>query len=82
MKNTWNTKRVLARLDELYEAIRKEIPRNHQKYGITTNWENEIASLRKQIEGRQAAIKQELSAKQEVADVFQLTSSQIKQCFE
>lgn len=82
MKNTWSTKRVLARVDELCEAIGKEIPRNHKKYGITTNWENEMISLRKQIKGRQAAIKQELSSKPEVAAIFRLTPSQINQCFE
>lgn len=76
LENTWTEEKILSRIDELYNEILPEMPRNFERWGGSMdNWNAEIEELRKFARNR----KDYLLA--QTKSYFNLSSSQMKEYF-
>lgn len=54
LKNVWNKERVLNRIDELYQELLPEMPRNQKRWNLTMeNWNNYVDDLKEYANLRQ-----------------------------
>lgn len=52
-KNVWNSKRVLDKIDELYNKLKPEMARNQTRWGMTmADWEKNVEVLREYARNR------------------------------
>ena len=76
LKNVWNEKRVLKRIDEIYNSLKPEMERNQKRWGMTYNhWENNVEKLREYTKLREKYLKN--SAK----SFFKLNNSEMEKYF-
>lgn len=76
LENVWNEKRVLARIDEIYNSLKPEMERNQIRWGMTMEyWEDEVEYLRDYAKERGKYVKS--TAKR----FFGLTDEQMKEYF-
>ena len=81
MKETYATDKVIARIDKFADAIRAEIPRNHETYGIITNWAQNVEGLRSFVRNRQQVLKKELSTHAQLKALFHLSEAELNALF-
>lgn len=81
MHHTWNTEKVLQRIEDFYNTYKPEASRNFQRWNPgSLVWENEVQALRNFAKNRHAMIKKELGDNR-VGAIFGLSQAEIDACF-
>lgn len=76
LENTWTEEKILSRIDELYNEILPEMPRNFERWGGSmNNWNAEIEELRKFARNRKDYLLVQTKS------YFNLSNSQMKEYF-
>ncbi len=55
LKNTWDQDTILAKIDEIYNEIKSEMPRNQARWNLSmSDWNNGVADLKYFVEKRES----------------------------
>ena len=76
LKNVWNKERVLTKIDELYNLLKNEMPRNQERWDLTMkNWEDSVNELRTYVQKREDYMLSQTKS------FFGLSDSEMKEYF-
>lgn len=76
MKNVWKKERVLEKIDELYQMLLPEMPRNQERWGLSmSTWNQKITELKNYVEKREGYLLSHTKS------FFRLSDVEMKQYF-
>lgn len=77
LETTWTEERLLNKIDELYEKLLPEMPRNQKRWGLSmSNWEKNIEDLREFAKNRKSYLLRQTKS------FFKLSNEEMKEYFD